>query len=542
MKPRARSSSVPSPLPLRIDEYVLSNEYLGGSIPPLSPAQMSLLKALNGLDLTPEERDAYLAMTEGRVPRKGGYDEAVWICGVRGGKTMLASIEASFESLRWGPVVEQMLLPGQVATGILIAQDKRAAGVARDYIVGHFQTLEERGHDVLAPKVGQEKAVTGALVKLRWPVEIAIYPANAYSVRGATGLWFIGDECAYWKSEDGAYNQDVKVWRAVRTRFATLARLKPKRLLLSSKGEEQGLLYEQWKNREHSKSMVAVAETQELNPSIDPVFLQEERDLDPEEYEVEYGKAWRKPGGGNCFLPAGIVDQCVVRGLRQIPPKPGVDYLAWMDAAFKRDRFSFGIAHLEGRTDVARVVVDHSRHWTPPKGRPLDDDEVIAEVTEDLRAYGIDTIHGDQFADIPLKGNFRKRGILFVEAPVSNPEKYEAFKNLRAALRARMVDLLDDPEMIRDLKGLIKRETAGGYGYATVAAPKRVGCYDDGANVLARLVQNLMPHQKVDIETMNRDAMRDDDRRGLDWTPRDGGYREMDDNGFGGGDIMGAQF
>src|SRR5262249_39248801 len=149
----------------------------------------------------------FLEMTEGRKPRESGYEEAALICGTRSGKSMIAAVIATYESMKWQPVGEALLMPGQGATGVLIAEDRKAAGILRGYIEGFLYSLEENGHDVLAEKRGQEKAVTGALIKMRGSIEIAIYSANAYSVRGATGLWFIGDESAWWKTEEGAYNQ-----------------------------------------------------------------------------------------------------------------------------------------------------------------------------------------------------------------------------------------------------------------------------------------------------------------------------------------------
>src|SRR6266478_2483209 len=229
-----------------IIQFATSRKLLGASsqhgdgIPELSASQRSILKAIYGLEMEREERLAFLAMTEGREPKKAGYQEAALICGVRAGKSMLGALIGTYESVRWAShdssgryILSSMMMPGQIAKGILIAQDKIAAGTARGYIVGNLHLLEERtGEKFLAQVEGQEKAVTGAVVKMAAPIEIAIFPANAFSVRSVTGLWFIGDESAWWESAEGAYNQDVKVLRAVRTRFATLSRLRPKRLLL----------------------------------------------------------------------------------------------------------------------------------------------------------------------------------------------------------------------------------------------------------------------------------------------------------------------
>jgi len=481
-----------------------------------------------------EERLAFLELTEGRDPKKGGYEDAVIIAGVRSGKTMLDSVIATYESARWSAmgadgtyILSRFLIRGQLATGILIAQDKKGAGIARGYLVGNFLTLQERtGAQFLAETQGQEKAITGEVVKLAAPIEIGIYTANAYSVRGATGLWFIGDESAWWKSEEGSYNQDVKVMKAVRSRFATLSRLKPKRLLTSSKNGEQGIIWEAWKKREKNDALVVMASSWELNPDLDQEFLDREEEKDPEAFAVEYGKAWEKSGDANIFLPAEIVDACVTKDIRQRAPQPGREYVAWLDAAFKKDRFFFGLGHAERRGDQVRAVMDHVRHWTPrsvkgKKTTPLDDEMIVQEIVADLRLYSTDTVRGDQYCDVPLQRKFEERGIKFVYSPVSDPEKAEAFKNLRGALRSVLVDLLDDEVTNKDLKGLQK--TLSRTGHMQIAAPHRRGCYDDGANVVARIVQKLLPLSAgLDISALNSQGAGRDDRHGRDWDDRDG--------------------
>ena len=517
---------IPPPVGPDIIEFATSPKFLGpGSdglgMPELSVPQRSILMGIYGLAMDREHRLAFLELTEGREPKKGGYQEIVLICGVRSGKTMFDALIGTYESVRWSAkdgdgrwMLSRYLMRGQIATGILIAQDKKGAGIARGYLVGNLHTLEERtGQKFLAPVEGQEKAVTGMLVKLAAPIEIAIYPANAYSVRGVTGLWFVGDESAWWKSEEGAYNQDTKVMKAVRSRFATLSRLRPKRLLTSSKNGESGIIWDEWKRRDSSSALVVLASSWELNPDLDQEFLDREEEKDPEGFAVEYGKAWEKSGSGNMFLEADVVDRAVTKGIRQRQPQPGREYVAWIDAAFKKDRFFFGIGHGEN----GRAVIDHVRHWTPRsvKGRrttPLDDEEIVTEITADLRFYSTDRVTGDQYCDVPLQSKFKTHGIQFIYAPVSDPEKAEAFKNLRGAMRGSLVDLLDDEVTAKDLKGLQKLTTKSGHLH--ISAPRRRGCYDDGANVVARIVQKVLPlGGTLDLAAMNAKALDRDNRR-----------------------------
>lgn len=520
---------IPEPLPIDIIEFVTGEDYLGIGF--LSPHQLSILKAIYGLPMLREERLAFLELSEGREPDPRGYQDVVMVCGVRSGKSYMSAAVATFESVRWGPALEELMPAGSRAKTIIIAQNEKGANEVRDYIEGMLTTLEGKGHSVLKETTGQEKAIIGKAIKLCWPVDIVVYPARKASVRGVTGLCFIGDEIAHWECAEGAYNQDEKIMKAVRTRFATLRMLKPRRLLISSPDAEEGVLWKEWQKRDTGRSLVVKAPSWLLYPGLNEPdengkkMLDDEQERDPESFMTEYGAEFAVAGGGLAFLTPEIIDRAVVKGIREVPPKSGMDYAARVDAAFKHDRFSFGVAHTERLLDDTSVHMDFSKSWTPPpvrgkkKPRPLDFEKIIEEISLVLRAYGLDRVEGDQFADVPIRNEFAKHGIVYIEVPTTQPGKYDDYKNLRGGLRAGLVRLLEDPEMVKDLKGLIRKET--NLGRAQVMAPKRSGCYDDAATVAAGLVGKLLPMGGgLDIAALNRDAMPERTRRGLDWDPR----------------------
>lgn len=537
----------PDPVGPDIIEFTTSRHFLGK---PISILQSAILKGFYGLDMTREERLAFLKATEGREPKKGGYDELVGVAGIRSGKSdRIGGVIATYEAVRWGPVIGPLLQPGQVARVILIAENQTQAGEVRSYIEGNLQTLEEPECEcgchwpggVLKRTEGQAKPITGDVIRLQWPVEIKVYPANRVAVRGATGLAGVLDEIAYWQCGEGAYNQDTKIVKAFRGRFATLARIRPKRVMISSPDEKSGVLWEEYRQRASSKALVFCAASWELNPTLDQDFLDREQEKDPEAFLSDYAAQFKEPGGGNIFLDPRTVDQCIDRGVQWREPIPGRDYISWIDAAFKRDRFSLSIGHAERQTEGVTVYQDACRHWTPSKRKgadPLNDDEIVAEIVSDyLRPYGIDRVHGDQHCDTVLANKFRKLGITFVLQVASKTEKFEAYKNLRAALKAGYVRLLDDEVTIRDLKCLVRKETRDGY---TVSAPKRRSAYDDASTPVSRIVAKLLPlSSAMDHSEWNKGALKEDRWRGLDWRDKPS---EMDEYGFGGVDIMNARF
>jgi hypothetical protein len=497
-----------------IIEFVMSDDYLGKS--KLSPAQRAILKAIYGLEMTLEEKLVFLEMTEGRKANPRGYDEAVIVCGMRGGKTCeLGASIGTYEAIRWGVPREDKPAPvaaylshGQTAKGVIIAQNDQGASEARDYIEGNLAMLHERYGGILADTTGQEKAITGKSIRMAGPVEIIVVPALKKAVRAFTGLFLIADEVGHWETAAGAQNQDTKVMSGARSRFATLAAIRPKRIVISSPDEKWGYLWNEYSHRDRTRSLVVKAPTWVLHPKVDKEFLDLEMSKDPQAYMRDYGAEFADVGAGSMlFFNAETVDRSVVSGLTRIPPKSGQEYTAWIDAGFVRDRFMLAIAHRAGD----RVIFDLTMAWTPKhrrgyKIKSLDYDETLCNVAEACGPYLIDRIRGDQFCSVPIRSALARLGLQFIEVPSSSAEKNQAMLNMRSAMQARKVDLLDDEIVIKDLKGLIKRTTQGGQMH--IAAPNRAGCYDDAATVVSRLIRFLLPMESgVNVAEINASAM-----------------------------------
>lgn len=499
---------------------------------PLTVAHRAIHKAVfagtpcnEHLELTREERIVLAGIMEGRPIRPGGYDEIVIVGGIRSGKTdRLEATAMTYEAVRWGPVLGELLAKGQNAVIPLVAQDERAVGELKGYIEGNLQQLEEPDCDcgphwpaVFQQTTGQARAIVGEEIRTAWQVVFRIYPPKRNSLRAMTALAGALDEIAHWETGEGAYNQDKAIVKAFRGRFATLARLKATRWMVSSPDLEEGVLWEEFKARASTRALVVQAATWELHPpgstpaAPTQEWLDREQEKDPEAFAAECGAQFRKHGGDNVFLDARAVDRNVTRGVTRRAPVAGNEHAAWIDAAFKRDRFSVSVAHAQRAGEVRKVVQDACRHWTPEKARrgskpvPLDHEPIVEEiVTEYLRPFGCDTVHGDQHCDVVLAKEFRKHGITFILVPASKGEKFEAYKNLRAALNADLVELLDDPVTIRDLKGLVRKDTPDGY---TVSAPKRRSAYDDASTPVSRLVKKLLPlTDRVDLSELNASA------------------------------------
>jgi hypothetical protein len=490
----ASRRSAPRP-PRDIIEFVTGDDFLGDKS--LSVAQIAILKALYGLEMTGAEMAAFLAMHEQRPPRKGGYDEASLGLGRRSGKgEKLGGNVVCYECVRFNP---EHLSPGETAYGIVVAQNEKQARIVRDYTEAKFRILEDKGWPIFEKLPAQSKAVTAEEIRLANRVVVKCMPCKKVSSRGLTTIVINLDELGHWQLEEGAYNADIEVLRAVRPTRATMKSRGYKVPLIktSTPFDEIGVFYDDFKRRYQTRQLVLhEVPTRFLNPTISLEFLELERIADPESYEREYEAKWHT-GAQSKRISRTMVEACTVPGRESLPPKTGNRYIAHIDAAFKHDYFPLGIGHLEGET----VITDLLRIWKPQPGRPLSDEEVVSEQVPYLRAYEVERVVGDQFCDIPLRNEYAKHGIQFIEVAVNEENKYKEYLNLASLLTARKMSLPDMEEIARDLTGLRWKGKK-------VAAPKRKGAHDDVSSVLRRLGMELLPLiNRVDLAAANAGAV-----------------------------------
>lgn len=491
-----------------IIEFVKSSEYLGPD-EQISIPQVATLKALYGLTLTSEERDAFLSMTDGRKPRKGGHSELWVIAGRRSGKTekILANI-AVYEGFLFDPSI---LSAGEIAYFPLVAQDIEGAMRARGYIEGKLLRLKERGFDFLDDGSAQQRAITGKQVRCKKDGASIVYqcfPCTRASVRGLTAIGYGTDESAFWKTDEAAYNPDVEVIRALDGTVATRG-LKAKRVNVTSPFGKAGVAWDMLERAKSGRTNVIVINvpTWVYHPKIDPAYLEEQRFKDLSAYLREYGAQFGVDGGA--FYDPNDVDRAMNRERPEIiQPKEGIEYRAWIDAAFRKDLFAVGIGHREGEDSV---VFDLVHWWQPKKGAPLNDKEIAAELGPMFRAYRIDRVKCDSVADVPLQSDLQRFGVTLEVQRMSNGENNEMHRNFRSALKRGLVNL-PKHEMIRsDILSVVTLGSKNSNNYR-VAAPNRKGFHDDITKVCAAVALDLMPIGSVDMEALNSGAMSDRDR------------------------------
>jgi hypothetical protein len=287
------------------------------------------------------------------------------------------------------------------------------------------------------------------------------------------------DELAHFRDSADA-PVDVEVLRAVRaTTLTTGGRV----VILSSPYAASGSLYELHRKHHGQPGPVLVwqAPSRRMNPLLAEADLALLREADPFAARAEIDAEFLQ-GVGSLFDPEAL--QAVVDpGVRERAPETPVwikgravaptTYVAHYDASGGRvDAAALSVAHMAGEL----VVLDVVRRW----GAPHDPAAVIAEAASILRSYRCEAVQVDRFAgEFPVSA-FRQHGIRAAVAAKSTSEHHLGLLPLVNAGRVR---LLDDPTLLRELRGLERRTGSG-----RDRVDHRRGAHDDVAAAVSGVV------------------------------------------------------
>ena len=456
-------------------------ELFGTLFPDLSTwgSWIVFLRAVYGHDLTPDEVTVFKAHT-GRStydPPPGGFPEAVCIVGRQSGKSRIAGILAGFEGLR------AHRQPGHPMPHVaLIAQDHRAALRSLfSYATEPFTTVPELSRAIVTRKSDSLELENG--------VSISCYPCRPQGVRGLTASpCVIVDELAYFRSSEG-FPTDVEMLRAVRPLLATSG---GKLIVLSSPYAQSGALYDLHRRhfgQDASTTLVWQATAPQMNPTLSPDYLVRMEQDDPQAFRSEVLGEFRV--GLSTLLDPASLDACVATGVRERVPVPGGRYVAFADpsSGSGADSFTVAIARLDGE----RGTLDCLRVWSPP----FDPSGVIAEASELLRRYGLYDVTGDSYAAGFVLEGFKSNGVTYLPSGRNRSQIYLEFLPL---INSASIELLDNPECLRELRGLERRRGPSGRD----RVDHRSGAHDDLANAAAgALVEALDMATYSGISTWN---------------------------------------
>jgi len=421
------------------------------------------LKAIFALRMTPEELALYQRSTGRTQPPTEPAREGWLVVGRRGGKSFIVALVAVF--LACFRDYSQYLAPGERGTVMIVATDRKQARVIFRYIRALLEQVP-----MLARLIERMDAET---IDLSNRVTIEIHAASFRAVRGYTIVAFIGDEIAFWRSDDSA-NPDREILDAARPAMATI----PGALLLgiSSPYARRGSLYEAHRDhygKDGDPVLVWQADTRTMNPTVPQKIIDEANERDPASAAAEYGATFRTDL--EAFINREVVEAAIESGCFERARQPNITYHGGVDVATGSgaDSYVVAVTHREGET----VLLDGIREWRPP----FSPEAVTAEAVAFLKSYGICEVLGDNYAALLAQEQFTKRGMGY---RVSERNRSELYLELLPLLNSRRVKLLDHLRLVNQLT-LLERRTSRG-GRDTINHPPNG--HDDVANAVAAAV------------------------------------------------------
>jgi hypothetical protein len=422
-------------------------------------AWRAFLTALFALPMNESERRIYRRCTGREKPPKEPCREAWLVIGRRGGKSFTLAVIATFLATfrDWRP----FLGPGERATVMVIAADRRQARVVMRYIRGLLKQTP-----MLARTIEREATES---IDLARQVTIEVHTASYRTTRGYSVCAALLDEVAFWPT-DNAAEPDVEIIAALKPAMATI----PGSVLLaaSSPYSRKGALWDAYR-RHHGQDgpiLVWQAPSRTMNPSIPQRLVDDALAEDPAHASAEWLAQFRTDV--ETFVAREAVEACVSAGIRERMILPGVSYRAFVDpSGGSSDSMTLAVAHRQGER---MVVLDAVREVRPP----FSPETVVTEFCQLLQSYGISSVCGDRYAGEWPREQFRKHGVTYQPAEKA---KSDLYRDLLPMLNSGRVELLDHPRLIHQLVSLERRTSRGGRD--TIDHPPNA--HDDVANAVA---------------------------------------------------------
>jgi hypothetical protein len=269
------------------------------------------------------------------------------------------------------------LAPGEAATVMLIAADRRQARIALRYIRSLFLQ-----HPTLAQLVTRE---TGEALELSCRVVIEVTTASFRTSRGYTVAAVIADELAYWIGDEDGANPADEILDALRPAMATL----PGAMLMvaTSPYARRGPVWEAWRKHfgQDGDILVWKAPTRRMNPLVPQATIDIAMERDPARAAAEWGAEFRTDV--ESFVSREVIEAAVSPGRRELPPVTGAHYVAFADpSGGSADSMTLAIAH----RDDERAILDAVRDRRPP----FSPDGAVEEFAALLRSYRVSKVSG----------------------------------------------------------------------------------------------------------------------------------------------------
>ena len=324
--------------------------------------------------------------------------------------------------------------------------DKAQARVTFRYVVGLLRSVPALAALIVSERADSIELSTGVIVE--------VIAASVAAPRGRAYALVIVEEAAFLPAEEHSVDADRELLRAVRPALARV----PGSLLavISSPYAMRGELYRVWQTRfgkDDPHVLVVQAETRALNPAFSEREIARAYEDDPTSAAAEYGATFRDDVAE--FFGLAKLAACVAHGISERRPDPEKRYVGHFDGATGSgdDDAALSIAAIEEDGTATQVAL---RRWEPP----FSPQSVVREAAGLLHRYRVEVLQGDRYAPGIFADLFRSQSLDYA---ICERDTSANFIELLALVNSESVQLLDEPVLLAQLRGLERRTRAGGH-------------------------------------------------------------------------------
>ena len=193
-----------------------------------------------------------------------------------------------------------------------------------------------------------------------------------------------------------------------------------------------------------------------LNPTIDPNVVARAMEEDPEAARSEWYGQFRSDV--TQYQPDSKIDVAVVDGRTELPHMPTRAYVAGVDVSGgMHDASVLAIAHKEPGTRAEHCVLDQLIAVKAPHSPH----EAVARFAAVLQRFGVRTVVGDRYGGAWVSDAFKHVGVRYEPSELDKSAIYSEVSPLFVEER---IELLDDKQLITELRLLERRPRSGGRG------------------------------------------------------------------------------
>ena len=428
--------------------------------------------------------------------RREYVSELILVLGRRSGKTMTASVIASYEAYKCLELGNPQEYYGLAPDNPIVILNIATASPQAKLLYGEVRA-RMRYSKYFANKINQEasteettylltdndKQINEELIAqgrrkelLKGSVLIQCGHSNSNSLMGTGIICLIFDELAYFNEGTGAKGGD-KVYNdmvpATKSFFHKDGRKAGRIVAISAPSGKSGIFYNNFRTSYSDKGSGMMGfqfPTWECSPVINSKDqLQDEFDKNPAEAEMRYGAEF-SGALSTLFFPEEYVDVCVDHSLVNIQKGfPYVKYYMHVDPALNNHNYAIVILHQEQRYNkergekTRRIVVDHVKLWTPYQGKEISIEVVEKYIENACRRFNIVSITYDAFNSASSIQKFRKKGLPVKRTSFRSSYKQLIFSELRNLVLNGELRLPPIKELVDEFRYLKCKISASGF-------------------------------------------------------------------------------